>query len=199
MNAIDLIVRTRIGLGHLDTLVIADAGLPIPDGTMRIDLALTQGVPGAVQTLRDVLDEMQVEKVILAEEVKEHNPGFLAEVQGTAARRLRRVRGPYRVQDLDCLCPRGRAHRRICSLCQRDPGLRGGFLGINKIVYQTVYISRDVKACQSVSRHPVIVLHCSWTHPCSSCAIQVISVDIHPGAAFFTAPAGGFSSPAEAA
>lgn len=82
MNAIDLIVRTRIGLGHLDTLVIADPGLPIPDGRMRIDLALTQGVPGAVQTLRDVLDEMQVEKVILAEEVKEHNPGFLAEVQG---------------------------------------------------------------------------------------------------------------------
>jgi D-ribose pyranase len=32
-------------LGHLDTLVIADAGLPIPAETVRIDLALTQGVP----------------------------------------------------------------------------------------------------------------------------------------------------------
>ena len=69
-------------LGHLDTLVIADAGLPIPAETVRIDLALTQGVPGAIQTLKVVLDEMKVEKVIFAEEAKDRNPGFLAEVQG---------------------------------------------------------------------------------------------------------------------
>lgn len=68
-------------LGHLDTLVIADAGLPIPDETERIDLALTKGVPGAVQTLKVILDEMQVERLLLAEEVKERNPGFLAEVK----------------------------------------------------------------------------------------------------------------------
>ena len=68
-------------LGHLDTLVIADAGLPIPAETERIDLALTKGVPGAVQTLKVILDEMQVEGLVLAEEVKERNPGFLAEVQ----------------------------------------------------------------------------------------------------------------------
>ena len=68
-------------LGHLDTLVIADAGLPIPGETARIDLALTRGVPGAVQTLEVVLDEMKVEKIILAEEVRERNPRFLAAVQ----------------------------------------------------------------------------------------------------------------------
>ena len=68
-------------LGHMDTLVIADAGLPIPAGTKRIDLALTQGVPGATQTLKVVLEEMKVEKVILAEEIKDRNPQFLADVQ----------------------------------------------------------------------------------------------------------------------
>jgi D-ribose pyranase len=68
-------------LGHMDTLVIADAGLPIPAGTRRIDLALTEGVPGAIQTLKVVLEEMKVEKIILAEEVKERNPKFLANVQ----------------------------------------------------------------------------------------------------------------------
>ena len=68
-------------LGHLDRLVIADAGLPIPAETVRIDLALTQGVPGAIQTLKVILDEMQVERIILAEEVKERNPAFLAAVQ----------------------------------------------------------------------------------------------------------------------
>ncbi|HEX7233834.1 MAG TPA: D-ribose pyranase [Nitrosospira sp.] len=68
-------------LGHLDMLVIADAGLPVPRETVRIDLALTQGVPGAAQTLKVVLDEMEVEKVILAEEVKDRNPKFLEDVQ----------------------------------------------------------------------------------------------------------------------
>jgi D-ribose pyranase len=68
-------------IGHLDTLVIADAGLPIPAETVRIDLALTQGVPGAIQTLKIILDELQVERIILAEEVKERNPSFLANVQ----------------------------------------------------------------------------------------------------------------------
>jgi D-ribose pyranase len=68
-------------LGHLETLVIADAGLPIPTATLRIDLALTQGIPGAVQTLKVVLDEMKVERVILAEEVKERNPQFRLAIQ----------------------------------------------------------------------------------------------------------------------
>jgi D-ribose pyranase len=69
-------------LGHLDTLVIADAGLPVPAETVRIDLALTHGVPGAIQTLKVVLDEMEVEKVILAGEAQDRNPRFLADVQG---------------------------------------------------------------------------------------------------------------------
>jgi D-ribose pyranase len=68
-------------LGHMDALVIADAGLPIPAETVRIDLALTKGVPGAIQTLKVILQEMKVEKVILAEEAKERNPDFVASVQ----------------------------------------------------------------------------------------------------------------------
>lgn len=38
-------------LGHRDTLVIADAGLPIPPETRPIDLALTEGLPPFVATL----------------------------------------------------------------------------------------------------------------------------------------------------
>lgn len=30
-------------LGHTDTLVVCDAGLPIPNSTTRIDMALTRG------------------------------------------------------------------------------------------------------------------------------------------------------------
>ncbi|WP_330985567.1 MULTISPECIES: D-ribose pyranase [Enterobacterales] len=61
-------------LGHTDTLVVCDAGLPIPHSTQRIDMALTQGVPGFMQVLEVVTSEMQVETAILAAEIKTHNP-----------------------------------------------------------------------------------------------------------------------------
>lgn len=61
-------------LGHTDTVVVCDAGLPIPHSTKRIDLALTQGVPTFMQVLDVVTQEMQVEAAILATEIKQHNP-----------------------------------------------------------------------------------------------------------------------------
>jgi D-ribose pyranase len=61
-------------LGHQDTLVIADAGLPIPAEIRRIDLALTEGTPGFLDTLRVVLTEMQVEEAIVAEDMLEASP-----------------------------------------------------------------------------------------------------------------------------
>ena len=62
------------GLGHTDTLVIADAGLPIPPETRRIDLALTEGIPSFIDTLRVVLTEMEVERAIVAEEMLDSSP-----------------------------------------------------------------------------------------------------------------------------
>jgi D-ribose pyranase len=64
------------GMGHLDTLVIADAGLPIPLTTTRIDLALSRGVPPFLDTVRAVLGEMQVERAIIAEEMIGRSPGM---------------------------------------------------------------------------------------------------------------------------
>lgn len=61
-------------LGHTDTLVVCDAGLPIPGSTTRIDMALTQGVPSFMQVLEVVTAEMQVESALLAAEIKQHNP-----------------------------------------------------------------------------------------------------------------------------
>jgi len=64
------------GLGHTDTLVIADAGLPIPAETRRIDLALVEGIPSFLATLGAVLSEMQVERVVVAEEMLDVSPGI---------------------------------------------------------------------------------------------------------------------------
>ncbi len=62
------------GLGHLDTLVIADAGLPIPPETQRIDLAVSRGVPGFFDVLSAVLSEMTVERAVVAAEMAEVSP-----------------------------------------------------------------------------------------------------------------------------
>lgn len=56
------------GMGHGDILVIGDAGLPVPPGVRRIDLALTQNVPTVTQVLAAVLSELQVERAVIASE-----------------------------------------------------------------------------------------------------------------------------------
>ena len=55
-------------LGHGDMLVLGDAGLPIPDGPRRVDLAVSAGVPRLADVLRAVLSEMQVERALVARE-----------------------------------------------------------------------------------------------------------------------------------
>lgn len=61
-------------LGHTDEITIADAGLPIPEEVERIDLALTHGVPGFIQTVETLLSESQIEGVVIAEETKQISP-----------------------------------------------------------------------------------------------------------------------------
>ncbi|KEX94690.1 ribose pyranase [Pseudomonas putida] len=84
--------RLIASLGHGDKVVIGDAGLPVPPGVELIDLALTQGIPDFVTTLKVVLSEMQVESHVLAQEILEKRPSALAtldalEVEGTLGRR----------------------------------------------------------------------------------------------------------------
>lgn len=69
-------------MGHNDWLTIVDAGYPIPQTARRIDLALEPGVPGFLQTLRVVLQELYVERCLLAEEIQKYSPQILEGVQG---------------------------------------------------------------------------------------------------------------------
>ena len=71
-------------LGHGDMVVIGDAGLPVPPGVPVIDLALTRGIPGFLQTLNTVLAEMQVESHVLADELDANNPAIAAAVAALA-------------------------------------------------------------------------------------------------------------------
>jgi D-ribose pyranase len=75
------IAAVMAGLGHTDTVVIADAGLPIPDRPQRIDLALTQGIPTFLDTLGVILTEMQVERAIVAAEMLQVSPDLYRAVK----------------------------------------------------------------------------------------------------------------------
>ena len=61
-------------MGHTDRIAVSDCGLPVPEETRRIDLALKPGFPSFMQVLETVADDMKIEKIVLAEEIKEQNP-----------------------------------------------------------------------------------------------------------------------------
>jgi D-ribose pyranase len=56
-------------LGHGDAICVADAGLPISGATMRIDLAVMRGIPSFWDVVDNILEELEVEGVIIAEEM----------------------------------------------------------------------------------------------------------------------------------
>lgn len=75
------ISRVLSYMGHTDQICIGDCGLPVPDCTERIDLAVKFGVPTFMQVLEEVVSDMKIEKIILAEEIKDNNPEILKKIK----------------------------------------------------------------------------------------------------------------------
>ena len=65
-------------MGHTDTLMICDAGLPIPEGVRRIDLAIKPGLPGFLETTEAVANELKVDCILIAEEANARSPQIVA-------------------------------------------------------------------------------------------------------------------------
>lgn len=79
-------IAAVIGLmGHGDTLCIADAGLPIPEGVKRIDLAVISGVPDFLTVLDAVLEELQIENAVIADEMRSASPQLFEKVSDRMA------------------------------------------------------------------------------------------------------------------
>ena len=66
--------------GHMDEIIICDAGFPIPKEVETIDISLTDNVPTIRETLEVIKEYYSVEKVILANETFEHNPTYFKHV-----------------------------------------------------------------------------------------------------------------------
>lgn len=67
--------------GHTDLIVVTDAGLPIPPGSERIDLAYRPGAPAFFDVLDTVLAELVVEGATVSAEVADHSPQVLAKLR----------------------------------------------------------------------------------------------------------------------
>jgi len=68
------IVAELAKLGHTDRLLIADAGLAIPNTTKVIDLSMSENVPTALEVLKLILKHFSVESVILSNATHEVSP-----------------------------------------------------------------------------------------------------------------------------
>ena len=75
------ISRVLSYMGHTDRICIADCGLPIPEETERIDLALRFGQPSFMEVLREVGKDMKIEKIVLAEEIRSQNPEVMKQIE----------------------------------------------------------------------------------------------------------------------
>ncbi len=75
------LARAVAAMGHTDKLVVCDAGLPIPQGKAVIDLALTANIPRFLETLRVILEELQVERAVVANEMQQVSNGVYEAVQ----------------------------------------------------------------------------------------------------------------------
>lgn len=69
------------GMGHMDWLSIGDAGMPVPMGTQKIDLAVSKQLPSFIDVLKNVLSELEVQKIYLANEIKTENPQQLKAIE----------------------------------------------------------------------------------------------------------------------
>lgn len=61
-------------MGHMDRLLIADAGLAIPNATKVIDLSLDVNIPTSVDVLKLLLKHFSVEGVILSQATVDVSP-----------------------------------------------------------------------------------------------------------------------------
>ena len=73
-------------MGHTDTLVVADPGLPVPPGVETIDLVWRRGEPPFLPVLEEVLGDLVVESAAIATEAAD--PALLAGLRRLLGDRL---------------------------------------------------------------------------------------------------------------
>ena len=61
-------------MGHTDMMLIADAGLAVPNTTPVIDISLKENIPTSIEVLEEVLKHFSVEKIIYSQATVDVSP-----------------------------------------------------------------------------------------------------------------------------
>jgi D-ribose pyranase len=74
------LIEILAAAGHGDVILLADAGLRIPEDRDRIDLGVTCGVPTMAQVVEAVASELVIEAATVATEFEDWDPEVYADV-----------------------------------------------------------------------------------------------------------------------
>ena len=66
--------------GHTDLLMLSDAAMPLPVEKERVDLAIIDDLPRQLTVLKAIVDQLQIEKVYIAEEIRQVSPKYFGKV-----------------------------------------------------------------------------------------------------------------------
>lgn len=69
-------------LGHMDEMIISDAGFAAPRDVPVIDISLTVNKPTVLEVMDELLKHFSVEKAVLAEETRQTGPTRFADIVG---------------------------------------------------------------------------------------------------------------------
>ena len=61
-------------MGHMDEMVVCDAGFPIPLGVKIVDISLAENKPTVLEFIEILQKHFSVEKLIMADETKAVSP-----------------------------------------------------------------------------------------------------------------------------
>ena len=77
------LARLVARLGHGDMLVITDRGFPFPrhEKTECVDVSVGRNLPKFIDVVKVVLEELEIEKVVIADETKDVSPHIYKELK----------------------------------------------------------------------------------------------------------------------
>lgn len=67
--------------GHMDLFMLSDAAMPIPMGKERVDLAIINDLPRQLTVLKAIVEQLQLEKIYMAEEIQRVSPVYFGKVR----------------------------------------------------------------------------------------------------------------------
>jgi D-ribose pyranase len=76
-SGVDAIISN---MGHMDEMIVCDAGFPIPLGVKVVDLAIAENKPTVFEFLEVLKKYFSAEKLIFAKETKEISPSMYQKI-----------------------------------------------------------------------------------------------------------------------